>query len=535
MANRIQLRRGTAAEWTAANPVLGDGEPGVEKDTGKVKYGNGVAAWAALPYASAGPQGPAGVASDTSVKDLITTPGSQTATALSATILDKVATDAANPSGVIPAKIQELDTQPATSLAAAFPNLYRKIATHNDVTGTPVVIASVGTSVGVGASTVDPATQAPGAVFTTKLATAVNRLGNMTFTHQNSAVNGSVENELLTQYNAAKAAAGVPHVAIAIPNMNGGMPFHYHTGQTFNGIYDGLKAFIEAAQSDGVDVVLTTTPHPHTEDTPWTAPASWSYPQASPLPMIPGAGMAESVKSVKSPSGVMVPASKRHLRANEVVRRIAAEYGLVVLDAERYHFDAVAKYGEDALHNTADYAHPNLFGHQQTYGKAIDALVRSLTAPVVQANSPRGAVSFTRRRGQNGTNATTTLTTDPQLTFYAGANTVWEVDAELFYIAASAQDIRLAWELPAGVTGRHAALGLATTATATSGDVVTWSTAIANSLTLGGNNSEAWGRVRAIIVVGATAGTIGLQYANDVAGNTATMLAHSMLRATRIA
>jgi hypothetical protein len=87
MANRIQLRRGTAAEWTAANPVLGDGEPGVEKDTGKVKYGNGVATWSALQYASKGDQGPAGVADDGSVKNLITTPGSQTATALSATIL----------------------------------------------------------------------------------------------------------------------------------------------------------------------------------------------------------------------------------------------------------------------------------------------------------------------------------------------------------------------------------------------------------------------------------------------------------------
>lgn len=87
MANRIQLRRGTAAEWAAANPVLGDGEPGVEKDTGKVKYGNGVAAWASLPYASAGPQGPAGAADDASVKDLIADPTSETATALSATIV----------------------------------------------------------------------------------------------------------------------------------------------------------------------------------------------------------------------------------------------------------------------------------------------------------------------------------------------------------------------------------------------------------------------------------------------------------------
>ena len=49
---RIQLRRDTAANWTAANPVLANGEPGLETDTGRVKYGNGVQNWAALPYAS---------------------------------------------------------------------------------------------------------------------------------------------------------------------------------------------------------------------------------------------------------------------------------------------------------------------------------------------------------------------------------------------------------------------------------------------------------------------------------------------------
>ena len=85
MAQRIQLRRGTAAEWTASNPVLAVGEPGVETDTGKQKFGNGTAAWTALPYASKGDQGVPGVADDASVKTLITTPGSQTAAALSAT------------------------------------------------------------------------------------------------------------------------------------------------------------------------------------------------------------------------------------------------------------------------------------------------------------------------------------------------------------------------------------------------------------------------------------------------------------------
>lgn len=47
-----QWRRGTAAQWTAANPVLADGEPGFERDTKRVKVGNGVDAWSLLPYAT---------------------------------------------------------------------------------------------------------------------------------------------------------------------------------------------------------------------------------------------------------------------------------------------------------------------------------------------------------------------------------------------------------------------------------------------------------------------------------------------------
>lgn len=47
---RIQLRRGTAAEWTAANPVLAAGEMGLETDTGDFKFGDGSSAWGALSY-----------------------------------------------------------------------------------------------------------------------------------------------------------------------------------------------------------------------------------------------------------------------------------------------------------------------------------------------------------------------------------------------------------------------------------------------------------------------------------------------------
>ena len=50
MATRMQQRRGTAAQWTSANPTLAAGEIGYETDTGKFKIGNGSSLWSALNY-----------------------------------------------------------------------------------------------------------------------------------------------------------------------------------------------------------------------------------------------------------------------------------------------------------------------------------------------------------------------------------------------------------------------------------------------------------------------------------------------------
>ena len=50
MATRMIQRRGTAAEWTSANPVLAAGEIGFETDTSKFKFGDGTTAWADIPY-----------------------------------------------------------------------------------------------------------------------------------------------------------------------------------------------------------------------------------------------------------------------------------------------------------------------------------------------------------------------------------------------------------------------------------------------------------------------------------------------------
>lgn len=48
MSVTIQLRRGTAAEWALANPVLADGEPGVNTDDLSYKIGDGTTAWNSL-------------------------------------------------------------------------------------------------------------------------------------------------------------------------------------------------------------------------------------------------------------------------------------------------------------------------------------------------------------------------------------------------------------------------------------------------------------------------------------------------------
>jgi hypothetical protein len=51
---QFQFRRGTASEWTSANPTLAPGELGLETDTRKVKIGDGIKDWANLSYGIGG-------------------------------------------------------------------------------------------------------------------------------------------------------------------------------------------------------------------------------------------------------------------------------------------------------------------------------------------------------------------------------------------------------------------------------------------------------------------------------------------------
>lgn len=50
MAIQIQFRRGTAQEWTSVNPILAEGEMGIETDSNLFKIGNGASTWTNLAY-----------------------------------------------------------------------------------------------------------------------------------------------------------------------------------------------------------------------------------------------------------------------------------------------------------------------------------------------------------------------------------------------------------------------------------------------------------------------------------------------------
>ena len=51
-SKRIQLRNDSASNWVSANPVLLEGEIGIEIDSARnrIKIGDGTTAWNDLPY-----------------------------------------------------------------------------------------------------------------------------------------------------------------------------------------------------------------------------------------------------------------------------------------------------------------------------------------------------------------------------------------------------------------------------------------------------------------------------------------------------
>jgi len=73
MASRIQMRRGTLAQWTSANPILAIGESGYETDTNRIRIGDGTTNFLSLPFL--GNTGLLFVTAPASKTDMSTLPG----------------------------------------------------------------------------------------------------------------------------------------------------------------------------------------------------------------------------------------------------------------------------------------------------------------------------------------------------------------------------------------------------------------------------------------------------------------------------
>jgi len=256
MANRIQLRRGTAAHWASTNPVLGDGEPGIEKDTGKQKFGNGIDVWTALPYASEGPQGPAGVADDASVAAIIEDTGSETAGVLSATYAPASGSaNYATPAAVTAAVEPKLDA----SVAAA------TYATSADVTAqVPGEVAEVlaGDGTIIAAAEAAVSTAAAGLELVEGLAVddpeyAIAFGDESRFAAGGVLMDGSTQFvRLLHQAESVPAAALGPDVGIeAVSDFEFAVPFTDNDGYVAGGLrHDGTFAF-----TGGVELPDPTT------------------------------------------------------------------------------------------------------------------------------------------------------------------------------------------------------------------------------------------------------------------------------------
>ncbi|EEV6167845.1 SGNH/GDSL hydrolase family protein [Escherichia coli] len=277
------------------------------------------------------------------------------------------------------------------SSQALFPNFVNKLTAYrHGVSGYQNLfrLYGFGSSVGGGATLPDPATQAPVAKFFEYMNDTLNKQRIYPINFTNKSVNGStINNFIVNQWPEVVTEGIYPDIALFIYGMNDFPTAQYNAGQTFNenGFKQRLRNAINLVREAGGDVVLTTTPHPNISEYSWSMPAGISqiWPSSSPAPVsdndiIPSAANSNVTFEW---NGVNIQAGVRFLRGNDAIRKIAVEMGCVLIDVEKYWFDAVAKYGETALFDRTpeiQTVHPNLLGHQQSYWLAFEDFFRNL-------------------------------------------------------------------------------------------------------------------------------------------------------------
>jgi hypothetical protein len=134
--------------------------------------------------------------------------------------------------------------------------------------------------------------------------------------------------------------------------------------------------------------------------------------------------------------------------------------------------------------------------------------------------------------------SSTTLQDDDELSVSVAANSTYEVTCFLKYDGPTAADLKCQWVVPASATFDFALMRLATTAGAFTDDATDWNTdSAAGSFLIGtiGSGTNAAALFHGVLIVGATAGTFKLQWAQSTSDATPTrILARSTLVLRRI-
>lgn len=265
--------------------------------------------------------------------------------------------------------------------AAAMGRFLKKINRYRfGYTGTPTMyrIFGYGSSVGVPAGGL-PVSEAPVQIFFEHLKAKLDVQGIVPMECQNNSVGGSSINDFLTTQWPATVATGIyPDLAFLVYGMNDFATALVNSGATFgpNGFEARLRKAVQLLKDAGSDVVLTTTPHPHTGrmdyNLPSTIDMSWPWGATKPVSgddIRPT--LANSTKSMPWRGGT-VPVSTLFLWGNQIIRQVASDMGCLLLDSEKTWFDALLTYTEDELFNKGQVNHPNRLGHRLSYWAAIE-------------------------------------------------------------------------------------------------------------------------------------------------------------------
>lgn len=271
----------------------------------------------------------------------------------------------------------------------AMPNLIRALHDYRTDIPAAIQIVGLGSSVGNGATLASPTVDAPPYYFSTRLQNRANRAGIYSFaTYQRSANGTTVFQGDTIAWPALLAEPLTPKVVLICFGMNDGQAAQFNSGQGFPACYNNMRSLCMKIRAAGADPIICTTPHPHSTrnsfsifslSIPATYPTSITAPVAD-AALIPTVATSTITNDVLN-NGKSIPYSHRHLRANEAYRRVAVELGVALIDVERYWFEAVGMYGEDALFGAAEYVHPNLLGHQLSYQRAIDDFIAAAFDP----------------------------------------------------------------------------------------------------------------------------------------------------------